>query len=1098
MLNVRGIVSKINLKEIQKVVRANDIIGLTETLSNAFDANEFPDHDVFTGLDKLKIHGYRGLAFMVRKSLKHEFNETNLGLWLNLRIDCIDYSIGLYYVPCESSRHWRVDHFEEIQDDVLKYKRLSRTILIMGDFNARTGNLIDSIELDGESINVLTRHNKDDKVNTNGRMLTDFCKATEILIVNGRVGENSGSYTCVTHNGRSTIDYFLAECSVFDSVVSFSVEDFEPCLSDVHCLVQVELSNGENVSNATHVVKNLHVKRIWNENKRILFHDELCKRSFSEIRSVIEIEANALPAVNECNAMLGELLRDTAKSVGALQVVNKQTIRSRNRWFDSECRIQRSIYRKKLRHAKRTGSLREKKNASKEYSFFLKQKRLNWEAAMNKYLKAKLNDPKEYWSFFKNLVRSEDEIPIKKSVFFEHFKSLNSASNASQFNSATGADSNNEHNDDINKMFTELEVQNCLRKIKNGKSAGLDNVFPEFIKYIPDSLTKIITLFFNKILDTGEVPDDWAVSVYQPIYKKGDKTNPNNYRGVSLASCMCKLFTAILAQRIEANVEKRDVLGNEQAGFRKNIGCIDQAFILSSLINIHLARKKKLYLTFIDYEKAFDRVDHGLLWKKLEKLEINGKVLQVIRNLYEKTKACVRVNGEITDMFDCCIGVRQGDSLSPLLFIIFLNDFDVLLRSSCEGVTLNTNDAHESSVANDLEVLSKMYTLLYADDTLLLSESEADMQRALDATHQYCVRNNMTINASKTKFMICSRGKTRKTPTFVVNGIEIERVDTFCYLGIIFKYNNTFQSSIKNNVDKAKKALFKLEVISSKIDFELETKLNLSDTLIQPILLYGCEIWGHENVEQIEIFHRNFLRRILRVRKSVPKAMIYGELGRKEFKYAIWKRMASFWKKVSNNHGKLTNTLYSLTRLKNHETRWFLGVKNILINSGVPLIDNYISDIGDADFNRFITRQCEDLALHSWYTMMKTTSICECYATYKHRLCMEKYLYLLKGKDRISLTQFRCAPLTLPRIVVKLNVLQRNDCLYCEDVCKADEYHLLLVCKKFRYEREKYLPVFFYMYPNLIKFDQLMNSVNVDLLRNLSALCRTICDASID
>ena len=305
--------------------------------------------------------------------------------------------------------------------------------------------------------------------------------------------------------------------------------------------------------------------------------------------------------------------------------------------------------------------------------------------------------------------------------------------------------------------------------------------------------------------------------------------------------------------------------------FRKNIGCIDQAFILSSLINIHLARKKKLYLTFIDYEKAFDRVDHGLLWKKLEKLEINGKVLQVIRNLYKKTKACVRVNGEITVMFDCCIGVRQGDSLSPLLFIIFLNDFDVLLRSSCEGVTLNTNDAHESSVANDLEVLSKMYTLLYADDTLLLSESEADMQRALDATHQYCVRNNMTINASKTKFMICSRGKTRKTPTFVVNGIEIERVDTFCYLGIIFKYNNTFQSSIKNNVDKAKKALFKLEVISSKIDFELETKLNLFDTLIQPILLYGCEIWGHENVEQIEIFHRNFLRRILRGGKASQK-----------------------------------------------------------------------------------------------------------------------------------------------------------------------------------------------------------------------------------
>ena len=148
------------------------------------------------------------------------------------------------------------------------------------------------------------------------------------------------------------------------------------------------------------------------------------------------------------------------------------------------------------------------------------------------------------------------------------------------------------------------------------------------------------------------------------------------------------------------------------------------------------------------------------------------------------------------------------------------------------------------------------------------------------------------------------------------------------------------------------------------------------------------------------------------MRKSVPKAMIYGELGRKELKYTIWKRMLSFWKKVSSNDGRLGNTLYSLTRLNDLETRWILGVKNILINCGVPLIDNYVSNVGDAEFTRYIARHNEDLALHSWYSMMKTTSICECYTTYKHRLHMEKYLYLLKGRDRISLTQFRCAPLT--------------------------------------------------------------------------------------
>ena len=110
-----------------------------------------------------------------------------------------------------------------------------------------------------------------------------------------------------------------------------------------------------------------------------------------------------------------------------------------------------------------------------------------------------------------------------------------------------------------------------------------------------------------------------------------------------------------------------------------------------------------------------------------------------------------------------------------------------------------------------------------------------------------------------------------------VNNTAIERVDTFCYLGVVFKYNNTFQAAIKNNVDKAKKVLFKLEVLFSKIDFGIDTKLHLFDAVIKPILLYGCEVWGYESMELIEIFHRYFLRRVLRVRKKCSES--YGIWG---------------------------------------------------------------------------------------------------------------------------------------------------------------------------------------------------------------------------
>ena len=199
----------------------------------------------------------------------------------------------------------------------------------------------------------------------------------------------------------------------------------------------------------------------------------------------------------------------------------------------------------------------------------------------------------------------------------------------------------------------------------------------------------------------------------------------------------------MLTERIQKDLDKRDVLGLENAGFRKTTGCVDHVFIISSIVSTYLARKKKLFVTFIDYEKAFDKVDHGLLWQKLGQAKIAGKVLRVIQSLYQKTKARVRVNGELTDVFDCNIGVRQGDNLSPRLFIIFLNDSNNLIRTEFEGICLNAERSEE------LTTFLKMYALLYADDTLLLSEAEEDMQGALDATLKYCIQNKMTINVSK-------------------------------------------------------------------------------------------------------------------------------------------------------------------------------------------------------------------------------------------------------------------------------------------------------------------------------------------------------------
>ena len=117
----------------------------------------------------------------------------------------------------------------------------------------------------------------------------------------------------------------------------------------------------------------------------------------------------------------------------------------------------------------------------------------------------------------------------------------------------------NDDNDDLKLPIAESEVRSCMKKIKNGKLAGLDDIYPEFMKYVPDELVLMITTFFNKIHDIGIVPDDWAISIYQPIFKKGEKMNANDHRGISLASCVCTLFTSVLTERIQKDLEKRDV-----------------------------------------------------------------------------------------------------------------------------------------------------------------------------------------------------------------------------------------------------------------------------------------------------------------------------------------------------------------------------------------------------------------------------------------------------------------------------------------------------------------------------------------------------------
>ena len=394
------------------------------------------------------------------------------------------------------------------------------------------------------------------------------------------------------------------------------------------------------------------------------------------------------------------------------------------------------------------------------------------------------------------------------------------------------------------------EIEDAIMETKGNRAPGEDRITSDMLKVDPEMSAKCLVGLFNQVWNEEAVPEAWQKGIIIKLPKKGDLTSCGNWRGINLLSVPGKIFCRVILKRIKEGVDK--TLREEQAGFRPSRSCIDQIFVLRTIIEQSREWNSSLYINFIDFEKAFDSVHHTTLWNILRSYGFPGKIVNILSSFYLKNQCCVRHVGQQSEWFQVKSGVRQGCVISPLLFLVVI---DWVMKSATADKPRGIKWTGFSHLEDED----------FADDIALLSHSRQHMQEKTSRIESYAGQVGLKINTSKTKIM---RMNTKARTDITVNGNPLENVDEFKYLGSMLTTDNNIEKEISTRIAMASAAFNKMSQIWKSQEYSVPTKLKLYKSNVRSVLLYGAETWlTNQRIEsRLRGFEGRCLRRILKVR----------------------------------------------------------------------------------------------------------------------------------------------------------------------------------------------------------------------------------------
>ena len=378
--------------------------------------------------------------------------------------------------------------------------------------------------------------------------------------------------------------------------------------------------------------------------------------------------------------------------------------------------------------------------------------------------------------------------------------------------------------------ITIQEVIDITMSMKSKSSSGYDNLSSKLIKELIEHLAEPLTYIFNNSFLSGIFPNFYKIAKILPIFKSGDKFDPNNYRPISLLPVFSKIFEKLIYNRMLDFILKYNLINPNQYGFLKGRST-EQAMLDIVSLKIIEAIENKIFSLgfFLDLSKAFDTISHDILLKKRSYYGISGLPHRLIQSYLENRSQFVVYNNVSSSYQNVSCGVPQVSVLGPLLFLIYINDMPLI-----------------SSIIS--------YTLFADDTTGIYSSSSLDdlfqsTQTELDKLNTWFRSNKLFINVNKTNFMLFSSKQKDKYITLDnnIHNLKISSSIINCrdevkFLGLLLDKNLSFKSHLKFLCKKVLKGIYAISRAAKILPSVSLT--TLYSALILPYLNYGLLIWG--------------------------------------------------------------------------------------------------------------------------------------------------------------------------------------------------------------------------------------------------------------